>query len=144
MDNSDIQNQQQQGVDTNLRIVFWNCRSAYRKKNDIIKMLQSVDILILVETWLNYLISHNDFNFSGFNVIRRDRPNGRGGGIAFIIRKNIAYHTNNNLLTTFNDFELYSIKLTNFHNPITIIAAYKPPDLYFTQDNWDNLVINFN
>ena len=34
-------------------------------------MLQDIDILVLVESWLNYLNSHNGFIFTGFNIVRR-------------------------------------------------------------------------
>ena len=96
-------------------------------------------MLALVESWLNYLISHNDFVFTGFNIVRH-----RIGGIEFIIRKNIAFHSNINLQTPHNDLELHGIKLTNFQNPVTVVAAYKPPDVYLTQDNWDSLINNLN
>ena len=126
-------------METNLRVCLWNCRSANHKKEQISVMLKSIDILVVIETWLDQSTTHLNLSYPGFNVLRQDRSNKQGGGIAFIIRKNIAYYTLKNFISPHSEFEILGIKITNFKKPLHIISVYKPPDLNLKQEEWDTL-----
>lgn len=109
-------------------------------------MLQDVDILVSVETWLS---PNNKFgNFPGFLTFRQDRSHSRGGGILMIIRKNIAFCKINNLLSPNDSVELLGVQLTQLNPPLNLLACYRTPGQSLTQDQWDlifkNIVPNSN
>lgn len=122
--------------ESDLKIVLWNCRSAMSKFEEIQSLLSDVDILVLNETWLDSQVSNIKFSFAGFVVYRTDRPLGGGGGIAFIVRKNIAF-INQSVFFPNPDVEVSSIKITNIEKTITLIAVYKPPNVSPSSAEWE-------
>ena len=124
-----------------LRILYWNPRSVCNKIEEIQHMIQDIDILVCVKSWLKEYIN---FLFSGFNTFRKDRVHSSGGGIVFLIRKNLNYIENENLTNANLFAELCGIEITNLKNPITIIAFYKPPDVKLSDDEWRSIVSNTN
>ena len=124
---------------TELRILYWNPRSVCNKIEEIQQMIQAIDILVCVESWLKDDIN---FHFSGFNTFRKDRVHTSGGGIVFLIRKNLNYIENKNLNNDNLFAELCGIVITNLKDPITIIACYKPPDVKLSNDEWRSIVSN--
>jgi len=67
----------------------------------------SPDLVSLNETWLQ--AKHN-VSFSGYHVIRQDRPDGRGG-IAIIIKRNIPFKIINHNLNTNQNVQVLIIEL---------------------------------
>lgn len=49
------------------------------------------DIFCISETWLNSTIPDNSVIIEGYNILRRDRSDSRGGGVAMYIKKSIDY-----------------------------------------------------
>nr|CAH7712619.1 unnamed protein product [Callosobruchus chinensis] len=72
-----------------LKICQWNCRSAIANKNNLEHLLdeENINIALLSETWFK---PNTYVNFSGFNTIRQDRSDGRGG-VAILLKSNIKY-----------------------------------------------------
>lgn len=73
-----------------IKIIAWNCRGIRNKQIELFNFLakEKVDVALLSETWL----AHNvKFKHPNFCVYRNDRPEGRGGGVAIVIRKNIKH-----------------------------------------------------
>nr|CAH7737810.1 unnamed protein product [Callosobruchus chinensis] len=72
-----------------LKLCQWNCRSAIANKNNLEHLLdaENINIALLSETWFK---SNTYVNFSGFNTIRQDRSDGRGG-VAILLKSNIKY-----------------------------------------------------
>ena len=124
---------------TKLRIIYWNARSAVNKKEEIEFIIKNIDILIIVESWLN---EFDTFVFSGFNTLRKDRLYGCGGGIVFLIRKSYNYIEISNIANPNNIVELCGVKITNMEKPVSLIACYKPPDVNLTIQEWDLLLSN--
>jgi hypothetical protein len=61
----------------------WNARSAVINKTDICFMLTNfdIDLAAICETWIK---PHYSFNIPGYQCIRCDRQEGRGGGSWFL------------------------------------------------------------
>lgn len=75
---------------SNLKIVFWNCRSIRNKIiefNDFLSV-NNVDICCLSETWLN---ESQTFYHPNYECIRKDRIGQSGGGVAILVKKSIKF-----------------------------------------------------
>lgn len=75
---------------SNLKIVFWNCRSIRNKIiefNDFLSVY-NVDICCLTETWLN---ESQTFYHPNYECIRKDRIGQNGGGVAILVKKTIKF-----------------------------------------------------
>nr|CAH7736489.1 unnamed protein product [Callosobruchus chinensis] len=72
-----------------LKLCQWNCRSAIANKNNLEHLLdaENINIALLSETRFK---PNTYVNFSGFNTIRQDRSDGRGG-VAILLKSNIKY-----------------------------------------------------
>jgi len=94
------------------------------------------DLYFVTETW------HHDGVWSGlldpnsqFNVLRKDRMDGRGGGVCVFARK----HLNIMPVTfddEFRDIEMLCFDLINTDKRIRFFVLYRPPSL-------DNHAINY-
>ena len=73
-------------------ILQWNARSLLANglelKQFIKEMKQKPDIVCIQETWLK---SNLDFVVNGYNVHRKDRSYGGGGGCMMLVRQGISY-----------------------------------------------------
>lgn len=127
-----------------LNVMFWNSRSVCRRKEEFEKIIRDFDIIICVETWLSPDNEDdiNKFIFPGFITLRKDRLTSTGGGIAFLIRKNIAFFEIQNLIFPNQLLELCGITITNLKESFNIIACYRPPHISLSQNEWDILTNN--
>jgi len=119
---------------TNLNTIYWNPQSIVNKREELSKILQQTQIFACVESWLSEENPRaSNFHYNGFNVYRKDRIQGRGGGILFMIRKNIAY---TEISTPFVDstVELAGIKITNYSPNLNIFVCYRAPRFVLDQD----------
>jgi len=124
-----------------LKIVFWNSRSIIQRKNELPDITRTIDIFICVESWLSPEIH---FEIPGFWSFRKDRPNGqRGGGILFLVRKDLLYTELKQVCIQTNKVEIAGIRITNIDPQIDIVACYRPPGhiLLVSQTEW-NLITN--
>lgn len=106
-----------------LNLMFWNCQGIRSKIDELAKFLRSTpcDIVCLCETFLKP--NHRIF-FSGYTIVRRDRLNGRLGGLVFLLREGLL----------FDEFacpptlliECNGIKVNSENQPLIIINAYLP------------------
>ena len=71
----------------------FNIRSITAKSNQLTHLLSdsNLDFLCLTETWLKQTTPASVFTVPGYQCFRRDRPDGRGGGVLFYVRDNIKY-----------------------------------------------------
>ena len=50
------------------------------------------DVITISETHLHHGVANDTFKLQGFHdIIRKDRADGQGGGVAVYVRENIAY-----------------------------------------------------
>ncbi len=73
-------------------LLHWNARSLIANGQEFKKyvedMSKSPDIICIQETWLCKSL---DFKLNGYEVIRKDRNNGRDGGSATFIKENVIH-----------------------------------------------------
>lgn len=99
----------------------WNARSAVSNKHSLIKFLNemNIDIALINETWFK---PGTIINFQGFNMIRKDRYDGKAG-VAILIKKNL------------NSKEIHLIN--NFNGEICVCGA----DIFINKTKYSFLSI---
>ena len=123
-----------------IKILYWNARSFFKRKEDIQVALADIDIFICVESWLK---QNANIKFPGFVSYRLDRTHSSEGGIIFLIRSYLAYRKIKNFDVPDSAFEICGISINNIEPPVSLIACYKAPDLVFSLEEWDKVFVNF-
>lgn len=104
-------------------MVNWNACSLKSKTIELCDFLEEgeIDVAFITETHLKPEVS---VYLPDFRIVRLDRPNSRGGGVAIALRKNI----NCRLLPSFQlkCIEAVGVEVTTSVGPITLIVAYCP------------------
>lgn len=125
------------GDSANIKIIQWNIRSLLANNHNLKVLLNNYKphIASLNETWLS---SHINLSFSGYDFIRQDRLDGRGG-IAFLIKNNLN-HINVKLDVTFlpENFQVLVVKILNPF--IHVVNIYIPPRVSVNQHVWTRLM----
>ena len=128
-----------------LKILFWNIRSAKQRKNELQEILQNIDVLVCVESWLK---PKDLFQVPGFVAYRQNREIIQGGGILLLVRKNIKFINKSLFSVQIPNVEIAGIRFTNTNPTFDLIACYKIPGNTLTQTEWnaitDCLDNNFN
>lgn len=105
-----------------------NIRSITGKSEQIKHLIvnSNLDYLCLSETWLHKNSPSAALSVPGYNIFRRDRPEGRGGGLMFYFRDNI----NCRQIQWKHDDVLECIGLNITLSPqmsFSLIGLYRPP-----------------
>lgn len=122
---------------SNIKIVFWNCRSIRNKILEFVNFLNThdIDICLLSETWLTQA---NNLYHTNYSCIREDRIDQNGGGVAILVKKSITYtiipKTINQVIENvgisirvgFNSkLNIYSVYFPGGQNNITLRSKFK-------------------
>lgn len=116
------------------RCLFWNAQSITNKSKqaqlEFIVQTESIDILLLVET---YLKPPHSFHLNNFIVYRNDRLTHPHGGVAIAIRDSIKHKIRMPFNTSF--IENIAIDLLIENVTTCVIAAYSPKySIHFAND----------
>lgn len=120
-----------------LKIIQWNARSAYSNTKSIRQLLdeENFDIAIISETWYK---PDYDVRLNGFNIIRKDRPGGKGGVAIFVSNKipfTVIKFQNN-----FNDkIEVCGILININGKKLSVMSLYRPPNIKATVTDYVNI-----
>ncbi|XP_048587462.1 uncharacterized protein LOC125570205 [Nematostella vectensis] len=86
-----------------------------------------IDILAINETKLDDNVSDNEVHLSGYEIIRRDRTSGGGGGVCFYVRSGINYKVRSDL--NILDLENLCIEINKPRStPFLVNTWYRPPN----------------
>ena len=114
---------------TSINLTTINCRSLCNKTVGILTHIEELntDIALLQETWLS---STDKAKFSeikelGFNMYSQPRK-GRGGGLAFLYKKDIDLKQNINI-GKYRTFEVQECTLKGDLGLIRLVNIYRPP-----------------
>jgi len=122
-----------------LIILQWNARSLIANGQEFKKYVEDVkekpNVICVQETWL---IPRLDFNIKGYNAVRRDRKNGKGGGIMTFIQKGLQYkEIKKGEELEYVTVEVWvkegNIKIINFYNPCNQLKSSQLEEI------WKNL-----
>ncbi len=88
---------------------------------------ENIHVAMVQETKLTD--KSKDFSTPGYTLVREDRKRDKGGGLAFLVKDTIPFHTNNipNNIKNNQDVELQSISIVGIKDNITINNVYIPP-----------------
>ena len=110
-----------------LKVLQWNIRSLIKNLPELQKTIdeQKPHILCLSETLLKP--HFQNIRFKNYDILRKDRQTGNGGGIAILVRKELNYKKIP--LTNYRNGNMECLAITvNLKNiPIDILACYSPP-----------------
>ena len=87
---------------------------------------QSIDILLICETFLDEKTLDSFLTIKGFNAERKDRADKQEGGILIYLSENMSYKRRTDI--EIGDIETIWVEV-NFKNskPILVCSAYRPP-----------------
>lgn len=108
-----------------LKIIQWNLRSFKHKCNELINYSRYTDIFIISETRLDF---RDSITFKGFDIIRKDRIDRRGGGVLILVRSNLKYLILEDIPDCQGRLETCGITIFSDQGKISIISLYRPPD----------------
>lgn len=118
-----------------LRFGHWNVNHLTKTKLEEIKLhvlirdgQKKLDILVITETFFSNKTADELFNIPGFDLLRKDRQNGSGGGIAI--------YTNNELTNIHRtdleepDLEVLCLQVCPFKSkrPLLMAGIYRSPN----------------
>ena len=73
-----------------IKMALWNSRGVRNKRDELFQFINSnnIDICLLCETGLN---GDHSIKQNNFKCYRYDRQQGRGGGVAILVKKTIPH-----------------------------------------------------
>lgn len=112
-------------MDFKMNIISWNINGISSKTYEVPINLAECDVLCISETKLQPTSRYKP-NFKGFNCVRQDRPNGKGGGLIIFINQGIKY---SRIPINFapDGVEVIGVKLIYNNEPIHLFSLYIPP-----------------
>ncbi len=107
----------------NVGILQWNARSLIANGQEFKKYVDELkekpNIICVQETWLK---SELDFIINGYSAVRRDRENGRGGGLVTFIQNGLSYE----IINVNDKNESITIRIWTSKGSIDVINYYNP------------------
>lgn len=100
-----------------------------------------LDVLCVVETWLNSQICSDELFINHYQIFRLDRTKNKGGGIIIFVKNNSIVHLENTYISNYMELIHISVKIGN-NSFINIISFYRCPNLnikHFTEEISDFL-----
>lgn len=122
-------------------IVQWNAQSIKNNKPFLETLLysQKVSCALISETWLK---SKDNFQISGYNIARQDRPDGYGGS-CILIKNGIPFSIlncqNNNPQT-----QICAIQIVIDNKKINLVSIYSSPKHKTSALMWSNIFLQFS
>ena len=110
-----------------LIILLWNVRSLIKNLAEFQKLIDDLKphLICLTETWLKPNI--RNLKFKNFDILRNDRLNINGGGVAILIRKELNYKAIPLVYFQNGNLECLATSVNFKHFPVDILTCYCPP-----------------
>ena len=94
---------------------------------------EDLSVMACQETWLS---ANDDVKLKNFNIVRKDRPRGRGGGVCLFILSLLSY----TILNLNTCLEAVAATIDFPRKRITFCSVYIPPNGQFDEDLFRNLI----
>ena len=114
---------------TGLKIAHINVCSLYPKIDEIrfcMKTLQ-IDVLCISETWLHAQLGDKEVSVEGYDIIRKDRTNKRGGGVCVYVKSSLTIINRNDTISQY-DIETILLEFKCKENNFLVCCVYRPPN----------------
>ena len=106
-----------------------NAQSIVNKLTELHHVLyvDNCDCVLITETWLNEDITNGLLDpQSHYNIVRKDRSSGRGGGVCALVRK--CYDiVPINADEKFSELDVLGFEFLHYQPTVRIILIYRPP-----------------
>ena len=117
----------------NLTVLQLNIRGILNKQDklktllDDIKNDSRVDVVMLVETWLN---KNNDkrLKIPGYQFFGFHRKQKRGGGVGILVSQELQCRTRKDLCLNLLDFESITMEIRTHSDSFYVCTIYRPPN----------------
>lgn len=122
-----------------LNIMQWNARSAVAHKKDLCHFLNNnnIHVALISETWFK---SNQVINFPNYNLVRRDRYDGKvGGGVAVLVNKQIPYKEITFVNNFNSDIQICGVTIKVSNSYLSIVSLYNPPKTVTQVNDWTNI-----
>ena len=116
------------------KMAIWNARSIKNKMIELKGKIEEYDIMGITETWLT---NKDNIRINSYNIIRKDRKRGRGGGLCLVIKNNINAKIRDNIKEVKEKMEILAITTNMDDKEIDIILIYRNPNLNMKKREWD-------
>jgi exonuclease III len=123
-----------------IKVLQWNCQSIKKILPELQHRAEKFDVIILSETWHT---RKDKVYIKGFDVIRWERHNRSGSGVAIFIKNCLKYKKVSNLYNCSNSIELCAIELFADNDNLTVVSCYRPPDKSMTGESWGRFLSQF-
>lgn len=124
-----------------IRFLQWNCRSCRRKLPELQHRSKDFDVILLSETWLS---PRDNITVKGFDVVRKDRDENIGGGVAILVSNALKYQRIYNLDNCRGNIELCAIQLFLADSKLTVVSCYRPPTDNINESSWVRFLNQFD
>lgn len=110
----------------NITLAHFNVRSLVPKFHDLKEhvLKANYDLFFITETWLTRNVPSENISIENYNLIRRDRPLGRAGGVCVFIKNDITY----SIIQTCDSYEQLWLNIKLNRQSYAVGVVYKPPD----------------
>ncbi|XP_047499385.1 uncharacterized protein LOC125045869 [Penaeus chinensis] len=107
------------------KLTLWNTRAITNKEIEINYLIfkENPEVLALCETWLK---DKDKFKIPNYQIVRKDRKNQIGGGLAFCIKNSIQYKEIKLNDNQESKFETQAIKIPFNNRWLNILLIYNP------------------
>lgn len=104
--------------------IQWNARSILYRFHDLEMQSSFYKAFVISETWLT---EQNTFLLKGFDTVRQDQINGRGGGVAILISHLLTYREIRPVQDCSGKLEVYAVEIFLAGGSLILVACYRPP-----------------
>lgn len=117
----------------------WNARSIRGKKEEIsiMNLVRDHDIILLTETWLK---PEEPSYISNYNIVRKDRQDTNGGGLAIAVKTIISFEVLSDFFEIKGQIDTLAIKINTNQGPIIFATTYVSPLLRIRKNTWKSLL----
>lgn len=127
-------------MDRCLEIMQYNVRSLSNKITEFRDYLDACDydVVCVTETWLHGDIPDTAVNITGYNIVRRDRRDGRGGGVCVYVRSSIQF----TLMESSNSIEQLWLRLSVGKRSYAVGVVYRSEIVRYGVflDKWEDSI----
>ncbi len=112
------------------KIGHLNCQSIPKHIEELKHIMYATDfdVILASETWFTKSVPRSHSSIDGYQLVRNDRLNKRGGGVCMYLRNGIKYKiifSSNSI----DEAEVLWLELSFNHTSLAVGVLYKPPRL---------------